>query len=58
MVDTVTGMWDNLGRVAAEHPHVRKVGVFEPNGIVETQGFEHLDPAVAAGRDFGPIPTS
>jgi lauroyl/myristoyl acyltransferase len=28
----VTGMWDNLGRVAAEYPHLRKICVFEPGG--------------------------
>ena len=26
----VVGMWDNLGRVAAEYPHLRKIRVFEP----------------------------
>src|ERR1700730_1151167 len=46
----VTGMWDNLGRVAAEYPHLRKISVFEPGGRVETHGFEHVDRAVAAGR--------
>jgi len=43
-------MWDNLGRVAAEYPHLRKIRVFEPGGRVETHGFEHMDRAVAAGR--------
>ena len=46
----VAGMWDNLGRVAAEYPHLRKIRVFEPGGRVETHGFEHVDRAVAAGR--------
>jgi Kdo2-lipid IVA lauroyltransferase/acyltransferase len=46
----VAGMWDNLGRVAAEYPHLRKISVFEPGGRVETHGFEHVDRAVAAGR--------
>ncbi|HEV2098369.1 MAG TPA: lauroyl acyltransferase [Stellaceae bacterium] len=46
----VTGMWDNLGRVAAEYPHLQKISVFEPGGRVETRGFEHVDRAVAAGR--------
>jgi KDO2-lipid IV(A) lauroyltransferase len=44
------GMWDNLGRVAAEYPHLRKIKVFEPGGRVETRGLEHLDQALAAGR--------
>jgi KDO2-lipid IV(A) lauroyltransferase len=26
------GMWDNLGRVAAEYPHLAKIRVFEPGG--------------------------
>jgi len=46
----VAGMWDNLGRLAAEYPHLRKIRVFEPGGRVEMDGFEHVDRAVAAGR--------
>ena len=46
----VAGMWDNLGRVAAEYPHLRKIRVFEGGGRVETRGFAHVDRAVAAGR--------
>ncbi|MBV8505237.1 MAG: lauroyl acyltransferase, partial [Alphaproteobacteria bacterium] len=46
----VAGTWDNLGRVAAEYPHLRQIRVFEPGGRVETHGFEHIDRAVAAGR--------
>src|SRR5271169_6701103 len=46
----VAGMWDNLGRVAAEYPHLRKIRVFEPGGRVDTRGLEHVDRAIAAGR--------
>jgi KDO2-lipid IV(A) lauroyltransferase len=46
----IAGMWDNLGRVAAEYPHLRKIRVFQPGGRVETHGFEHMFRAVAAGR--------
>ena len=46
----VRGMWDNLGRVAAEYPHLRRIRVFEADGRVETRGIEHLDQALAAGR--------
>jgi KDO2-lipid IV(A) lauroyltransferase len=46
----VTGMWDNLGRVAAEYPHLREIRVFAPGGRVETHGLEYVDRAVAAGR--------
>jgi KDO2-lipid IV(A) lauroyltransferase len=46
----IRGMWDNLGRVAAEYPHLRKIKVFAGDGRVETRGLEHLDRALAAGR--------
>src|SRR5215208_4362725 len=46
----VRGMWDNLGRVAAEYPHLHRIRVFPPGGRVETHGIEHLDRALAAGR--------
>jgi KDO2-lipid IV(A) lauroyltransferase len=46
----VAAMWDNLGRVAAEYPHLREIRVFEPGGRVETHGLEHIDRAVANGR--------
>jgi KDO2-lipid IV(A) lauroyltransferase len=47
---TIALMWDNLGRVVAEYPHLREIRVFDPDGRVETHGFEHMDHAVAAGR--------
>jgi Kdo2-lipid IVA lauroyltransferase/acyltransferase len=34
------GMWDNLGRVLAELPHMRKI---RDNGYVEVVGAEHLE---------------
>jgi KDO2-lipid IV(A) lauroyltransferase len=37
--EIVRGMWDNLGRVIAEYPHLGKFQVYEPNGYVETVGF-------------------
>ena len=43
--EIVRGMWDNLGRVLAEYPHldaiVRRIG---DGGRVELVGGEHLDP--------------
>jgi Kdo2-lipid IVA lauroyltransferase/acyltransferase len=48
--DIIRGMWDNLGRVAAEYPHLPRLRVFAPDSRVETAGLEHLDRAVAAGR--------
>ncbi len=49
----VTGMWDNLGRVAAEYPHLREIAVFGSGSAgkrVETVGFEHVDRVLAGGR--------
>jgi KDO2-lipid IV(A) lauroyltransferase len=46
----VRDMWDNLGRVAAEYPHLRRIKMFRPGGRVEIAGLEHLDRALAAGR--------
>jgi Kdo2-lipid IVA lauroyltransferase/acyltransferase len=46
----IAGMWDNLGRVVAEYPHLRKIRVFQPGGRVETHGFEHVFRAVVSGR--------
>jgi KDO2-lipid IV(A) lauroyltransferase len=46
----ICGMWNNLGRVAAEYPHLRHIRVFEAGGRVETRGLDHLDRALAAGR--------
>ncbi len=46
----VAAMWDNLGRVAAEYPHLRRIRLFARGGRVETRGIEHVDRAIAAGR--------
>jgi len=29
LAGVVSGMWDNLGRLAAEYPHLQKIRVFE-----------------------------
>jgi KDO2-lipid IV(A) lauroyltransferase len=34
IADLTGGMWSKLGGVAAEHPHLRKIYVFEPGGRV------------------------
>ena len=40
----VRGMWDNLGRVVAEYPHLDKFKVYEPGGRVTVEGVhEALD---------------
>ena len=39
----VRAMWDNLGRVAAEYPHLKEIDVYDPDGRVETTGGEYVD---------------
>jgi KDO2-lipid IV(A) lauroyltransferase len=39
----VRAMWDNLGRVAAEYPHLKEIDVYDPNGRVETTGGQYVD---------------
>ena len=46
----VHGMWDNLGRVVAEYPHLDQFRVYAKGGRVEHTGTELVDPILAAGR--------
>jgi KDO2-lipid IV(A) lauroyltransferase len=46
----VRGMWDNLGRVAAEYPHLRRIRVFPNDGRVEIRGLPHIERALKEGR--------
>ena len=46
----IRGMWDNLGRVAAEYPHLRHIRAFGGDGRVEIQGIDHLERTIATGR--------
>ena len=39
----VRGMWDNLGRLAAEFPHLEEFRLYEKGGRVEVIGVEHVD---------------
>lgn len=43
------GVWDNLGRVAAEFPHLPRIDPYAGDGRVDIVGIEHLD----AMRDDG-----
>lgn len=43
-VEKIIGdMWENLGRVFAEFPHVGRMGRKELNEILEIEGLEHID---------------
>jgi len=48
----VRGMWDNLGRVAFEYPHLAGIEVFDPVGRVEVRGWEHIVKAVDEKRSI------
>lgn len=39
----VRGMWDNLGRVAAEFPHLSEINVYDEHGPVTVVGAEWVD---------------
>ncbi len=39
----VHGMWDNLGRVAAEYAHLGEIDVTDPRGRVEVVGIENVE---------------
>jgi Kdo2-lipid IVA lauroyltransferase/acyltransferase len=43
-------MWDNLGRIAAEYPHLSRLRCFAPDTRVEVVGTEHVDRARMRGR--------
>lgn len=46
----IRDMWENLGRVAAEYPHLRRIRVFSNDGRVEIRGLDHIERALAHGR--------
>lgn len=49
-LDTIIrGMWDNLGRVAYEYPHLKKIRVFDGDRV-EVRGLHNLQGALDAGR--------
>jgi KDO2-lipid IV(A) lauroyltransferase len=48
--EIVRGMWDNLGRLVAEYPHLRDIKVYEPGGRVELVDDALIDPLLAAGK--------
>jgi len=51
----VRGMWDNLGRVVFEYPHLAKITIYPSernDGRVEVLGVEHIEAARSAKRSF------
>ena len=51
----VRGMWDNLGRVVFEYPHLSRITIYPSelnDGRVEVLGVEHIEKTRAEGRSF------
>jgi len=46
----IVEMWDNLGRTAAEYPHLKNFRIDGPDARVDASGAEHIRAAEAAGR--------
>jgi Kdo2-lipid IVA lauroyltransferase/acyltransferase len=46
----VRGMWDNLGRVAAEYAHLGRYRAYEPAGRIEVVGVENIRRYAAPGQ--------
>ncbi len=46
----VHAMWDNLGRTAAEYPHLGRLDVYDPSGRIEVVGVEHVEQLRDDGR--------
>ena len=43
-------MWDNLGRVVGEFPHLRTMDAFTADAAIQATGLEHVDAAIARGK--------
>ncbi len=50
MEQAIRGMWDNLGRVAAEYAHLGQYRVYEPGGRIEMAGAENIRRYGATGE--------
>jgi KDO2-lipid IV(A) lauroyltransferase len=46
----IAGMWDNLGRVVAEYPHLDEFDIYKADGRVEIVNAALVDPILAAGK--------
>ena len=43
-------MWDNLGRVVGEFPHLKTMDAYTPGATIEATGLEYVDAAIARGK--------
>jgi KDO2-lipid IV(A) lauroyltransferase len=46
----IRDMWENLGRVVAEYPHLSQMPAFTPDSCIEVRGTEHIDAGRARGK--------
>ena len=46
----IVEMWDNLGRVVGEFPHLKTMDAYTPGAAIEAVGLEHVDAAIARGK--------
>jgi Kdo2-lipid IVA lauroyltransferase/acyltransferase len=46
----ITGMWDNLGRVIAEYPHLGQYRIYAQDGRIDMVGAEHIRAQNAPGK--------
>jgi KDO2-lipid IV(A) lauroyltransferase len=46
----IRGVWDNLGRVAGEYPHMLRLRIYEPGSPVEVVGADIVDRLAADGK--------
>jgi Kdo2-lipid IVA lauroyltransferase/acyltransferase len=45
-------VWENLGRVVAEYPHLSRIKAFTPDAVIEVRGTEHVEAARARGKSL------
>jgi Kdo2-lipid IVA lauroyltransferase/acyltransferase len=43
IAEIVRGMWDNLGRIVGEYPHLKRLDFYAPDGRVEVIGAENIE---------------
>jgi len=46
----IAEMWDNLGRVVGEFPHLKTMDAYTPGAAIQATGLEHVDAALARGK--------
>jgi KDO2-lipid IV(A) lauroyltransferase len=46
----IRDMWENLGRVVAEYPHLSRMKAFTPDACIEVRGTEHVEAGRARGK--------